>query len=223
MRWSALLEKNRAGSITIDGRIHEGWELSVESLLAGEAGKQPEQFILEPAKTLVLALGNLSAAPAPAIRFMAAPRPANSQGSGVEGKPFLGEYIKLALNALTWNVETPGGFLPERFTQVTVKFEYNAQDAPARAVLRAMDILPEGIVCTDADATVFGLGARKVLLKKNLGMMRSASIECRATRDGKNIPSLKVAYDLYGTIPVLYEKERKKKNNRGKPLAARKG
>lgn len=119
------------------------------------------------------------------------------------------EYFTMLEDALLFGVERhKEKDTLERFSRYIVKYQYNDKGIPVMAEFQTTYVLEEGEISLTANADILGLGGKKALMKKNLGMLRSASVSCTSKKDGRTIPSLLAAFDLYDKIPKLYEDER---------------
>ncbi len=171
----------------------------------------------EAAETLAEALGPLDGIPA-RLKGVLSPT-ALKRASTETLEP--GAYLRLLDDALLWNVEV-GKRDPalEGFNLYKIDYRTNERGTPCGCAFRVVNQLPEGRITITADADVYGLGEKKVILEKNLGMLRSARVECLARNgNGNQVPSLKAAFDLYDAIPILYQKQRREKIDIGRPKA----
>lgn len=207
-KWSAKFRHQGGACFHVCGALLPDSSPVIELIRQKDENGQFADIAGKPSKTLKFALGALNRLP---VRLSALLRPTGAAG-GKETKSgdFLAKYLELVRRALVWGVEPARGHEPgTEFDLYRVEFfDAPPGSAAARAELSMTCQLDEGDIVISADADVFGLGAKKVTLRKNLGLLRSAVVDCRASHKGHGLPSLKVAFDLYELIPVLYEEER---------------
>lgn len=122
-------------------------------------------------------------------------------------------YLETAMDALLWEVEG-GQKAKAMFKRLTVKTETGGVTC-----MTATACLRHGEILIECDADEFGLSRKRVTLRKSLGMSRETRAECVHLTDGKAVPSLSVALDLYEAIPRIYSGERNKGNRMGRPSA----
>lgn len=234
----ALMSKGQISAMSFDSKTH-GWNIYVHfpngdfAVIGGviqelcptiKYVKMPlpdgkwENIPVKGGKSLVSALTPLNGIPARLKRCLS-----NTGREGARnGKPerFLERYGILINDALFWDVE--GGDESKyrgAFSAWTVRYLPAEFGPVSSAKFQTSLKTDEGKITVTADADVYGIGDKKVILEKNLGMNRTAVIDCTIRKEGRMIPSLRVAFDLDKAIPVMYWKERKKKTGLGKPRA----
>lgn len=175
-----------------------------------------ESFKLNPGKTFVRSIGDLSGLPSRLKRCLSVC--SNAEPAGPEDLRKLQRFFLLEKNAIFWNVE--GGEkdsgLRERFTSFSVRFQYSGNDSLVKAVFTAVAPLSEGRVVLTMDADVYGLGAKKTALYRNVGMGRFFEADCVVRKEGVFRPSLTAAFDIDARLPVFYMEERNLRKERDK-------
>lgn len=214
-RWKMRLSFTGGKTLWIQG-VRDGENLWIEKLRMPQEEKGTENIPCERAKTLLESLGNLDGVPARLRRVLVSPGRENGSTDEKAGT-FLAGYVALIDEALTWDVEPRDEKRPMSRFNVR-RINYNESKAEFSAICD----LQEGRIILSADANVYGLGNKKVVLEKNLGMLRNAVVECCEKREGRSRPSVRAAFDLYDTIPVLYGMERVQKKDTGIPRAKKK-
>lgn len=207
--WSARY-RFPTDEFVIAGRFKESLVPTVDSVsLPGEKG-EGKDVRLNPSETLMGALGRLNEIPV-RLRRVLSP---TARKRAFPGELTLEDYTSLVGNALFWGIELHNRKEPMKgFSKYAVSYEGETDTDTQRVLLTMSCALNEGEVSVETDANVYGLGNKKVILRKNLGMNRMAAVRCTVTRNGKKIPSLKAAFDLYSAIPVLYGKGLKENQN----------
>ena len=215
--WSARYAFGTSEEFVITGIFRESLNPVLDAIKLPLPDGKYDNVQLKPAENLCEALGPLSGIP---VRLRRSLSPAGLT-AGKEGKidrPSLESFANLVANALFWGVELHQKEEPMKgFSKYTISFESENNHDVRRILLTMTCPLDEGEISVDSDATVYGLGNKRVVLRKNLGMARMATVKCTINRNGQKIPSLKAAFDLYDAIPVLYEKERHKTISMGRP------
>lgn len=202
--WSARYVFPAGETLILVGVFHESIIPIIQNVKFQVPGEKYIDVPSVASETLRGALSRLDEVP---VRLRQIMSPRGSKKAGNE-KFSLKSYLTLIDEAVMWGVETRAEGL-EGFVHYTVTFR---EEVGKRKVeFRLSADMPEGEIALQCDATEAGLGNKKAVIRKNLGMKRSVTAECSTRKDRKNIPSLKAAFDLYGRIPVLYSKERRKK------------
>ena len=205
-------------STLLAGHYAKGSGYIIETVLVKSPGKEYESVPFEPGKGLIEGLGNLSRVPVHLRRLLAPIGGIKAEETEIKNR--LSAYWKLLDGALIWDTEPKNPKEPlENFTIRRLDYEYDEDANPSWTKINAICSLEEGQITLSAEAGIYGLSAKKVTLEKNLGMLRSAHIDCWAKKENHRRPSIKAAFDLYWAIPVLYEKQRRKKKDMGKPKA----
>lgn len=215
-RWGAVVAFPRGDGLSLRGGQAPG-KGDILSVRVSAAPPSWRDVPTAPGKTLLTALADLSGTPVHLKRNLA-PAGARKAPEGLPQPPGPELYAELLSDALFWGVEgADGAGTLERFDKLAVHFEYGGGRTATKARIAATRYVTEGKVTVSADADVYGIGNRKVTLEKNLGLGHLAAVDCIAERKGTPHPSLRVAFDLADRIPVLYEKERRKKEKMGTP------
>lgn len=215
-QWSLSLHFPNGDAAVASGRKTPAG-FSVEELWMPLPGNRRELIRMKPATTFLSALSPLDTLPA---RLKHCMRSAGGQGSAGTHEGWFDKYRAVTADALFWEVED-GDRKKTRDMFNLFNVIYQASETGQVSLVKMSSSIKtrEGKITVSAEADVYGLSKKRVILEKNLGMNRSAVIDCRASKDGRTYPSLKVAFDLDSSIPVLYEKERRKKTGLGKPRA----
>ena len=214
--WSMKLRFPSGEKVILNGRFKESLNpvADVVKMPLSEGGL--EDFRLKASETLCGGLGPLNEVPAWLRRILSPGVPKTAH----RGELSIENYLDVINNALVWGIELQNEDNPlEDFSRYNISFTGGDGTNAEKIQFRISNSLLDGEIFLESDATLFGLGSKKVILRKNLGMMRMASINCTTNKKGRQIPSLKAAFDLYDAIPILYEKERKENISIGKPKA----
>lgn len=207
MSWSARLRREDAGSLNLTGFIIDG----CAPIISGAFVKSEDGTITEipvmPSKKLVLSLVKGGRVPGPAKLFVGKNGPLSEQKDKEGRQSFIKDYLTMARDALFWGVEPAKKEQLREMNKYAFRFDHDEYGSPIRVYLYLTAVRQEGRIWVEADIDPVGLGNKKVFLKKNLGMLHNASTECNARIDNRRVASLKVAFDLYDAIPVLYQTE----------------
>ena len=196
-----------------EGIVVKGIRTPVESRGIVEIPSLPE-------KTLLSAIKDLSGIPV-GLKASLVPVPSKITRGLKDTAKLVKSYYALENNALFWGVEgmSKDDRGESRFEDYSAKFNYNEEGSLVDVELATKAPLDEGKILLITRVNVFGIGSKKVILERNLGMGRGFMAECKIVKDGKSIPSLKVAFDLDKRLDTFYTKQRRKKKNMGKPKA----
>ena len=213
--WKTMVVFPSGDILSVRG-VSNAESVSVASVKTALPGGAWEAGATKPSEALCGALGDLSGT---SVRLKRVLSPAGLETASGGRPPVSWEtFVELTRNALFWDVEgADKKGIGERFPENEYKFNFELGGPVSSVELQTRCLLDEGEIIVRCDMNVFGLGNHKVILDKNLGMNRRALVDCRASRQGHPVPSLKVAFDLYDAIPVMYEKERRKKIKKGLP------
>lgn len=218
-RWKMRFVFETGETAWVQGTWDDEEILWVEKIYFPAKNGENEEYPVKRSKTILESLGDLRKVPVRLRRILSSTG-LEMAANGQNAVGFPKYYMKIIDDALLWNIEIRKEKDPmKNFCIHKISFIFNERGQSARAEFQAINDMPEGRIILSADADVYGLGNKRVLLEKNLGMLRSASVECNIKKEGRLIPSLKAAYDLYEAIPVMYGKERRKKIGIGKPKA----
>lgn len=162
----------------------------------------------KPGKTLQDVLGALDGVPARLKRNLSptAPKGGIKEEPGGDTRKVIAKtYFDVALDALCYKTE--GGDITENrmlFREVKAVFARRLAEAATSVELTAVSELKDGKIRLTAKADVYGLARKRCTLQKELGLGHRVDADCTAKKKGTAIPSIRVALDLYGAIPVLY-------------------
>ena len=209
--WTAVCEFPEKEMLILLGLLREDGIPMVSLIKMPLPGKHFDALTLRPSETLLKSLGPLNEVPARLRRILRSPGRETAKTGGLS----LRDYTGLVSQAIFWGVEpVENEEALKGFSRYIIAFDYGREPIGKRQAdtvrMKLVNILDEGEITVEADADVYGLGGKKVTLIKNLGMLRKATVYCTVNKDGRDIPSLKAAFDLYGAIPALYSKERRK-------------
>lgn len=207
MSWKARLSRKECGSLNLSGVFIDDGMPVISGAFRKDDGGTVTTIPLMPAKKLVLAIMKGGKAPGPARPFITKERAADAENGQAAGKPFIREYLALARSALTWNVETCSKEEEKELTKYSFRYDYDEYSSVVKVYLTLSAALIEGKISVETDIDAVGLGNRKVTLRKNLGMLHSITADCRSVMAGRNVASLRVAFDLYDRLPILYQTE----------------
>lgn len=217
-QWGAKLVFPSGEELYCEGRFVREGGVFIDALTLRETKVEAYKVPFTSARTLLAGLGTLDKVPSRLRRLLAPIGPERAINAEFENR--IKTYRAILDDALLWDTEPKNAKAPlELFEMRRATFDYNESNNPVGTAFAAVCALPEGQITLSSEADVYGLSTKKVVLEKNLGMSRHARVECWARKDGHRYPSIKAAFDLYDAIPVLYEKQRKKKIGIGKPKA----
>lgn len=207
MSWKARLSRQDCGSLHLSGVFIDGGTPVISGAFRKDGDGAVTEIPVLPAKRLILALMKDGRAPGPAKPFIGKGTAVNEGGGQTDGRPFIKEYLALARSALTWNVENCSRKQEELLTRYTFRYDYDEYGSAVKVYITLTAAMQEGKISVETDIDAVGLGNRRVVLKKSLGMLRGFSAECRSRIDNRNVASLRVAFDLYDAVPILYQAE----------------
>lgn len=176
-----------------------------------------------PGKTLLSALGELSGTPVRLKRCLSPTGP--KMGDYAKVSSLWGNRLfEMEEDALFWDVEGGEKESGNRklFKTIAVSYTRNETNGPMKASMVSSAPLKEGRILCSTELDIYGLGSRKVVLDRNVGLGHRAEIKCTARVNDRVVPSLKMALDLDSVLPILYFKERHKTLSRGKPKVSSK-
>ena len=216
-RWTYRYAFDNGTVLVIEGRFQES-EMLITGIRTPDAEGNKGEIPCLPSKRLIESLGPLNGLPARLKKVLSK----EAKTAASTGKLNHTGYVALLKSALMWEVEAKNENEPMAgFEIFRIVFHYNREDVVCGVDFSAACDMEEGRITVSANADLYGLGNKKVVLEKNLGMGRSISAICQRKKDDKTLPSLKAAFDLYDAIPLMYESQRKKDNTMGRPKAKR--
>ena len=209
-KWKIRLLFSGGDALWLHGTNGADEGLWIESLMMTTTeGKEKVPIPCTRSRTLMESLGNLGEIPIRLRRLLGVPTLPDHAPTESERDTFIENYVQLIDKALMWEVEMKSDTHSlERFAIRKMLYTFNEKKEVTLAKFSAVCELPEGRIILSADADVYGLGNKRVIIEKNLGMLRSAVIECRENHEKRYRPSLKTAFDLYHAIPLLYGSQR---------------
>lgn len=188
------------------GSFDKEYNPTVVILKMPSQGNSYENISIKPSKTVFESLGNLAGVPARLRRCLVSTAP--DGGKDDKSKSFVPIYLDILNSALSWEVVMkPGENTLVGFHLYKIDFQQNERGQITQADFSVTNSLENGEITISAEADIYGLSKKKVTLKKNLGMNRTAVVECNDKTKKRVRASLMVAYDLYNLIPVIYEAE----------------
>lgn len=202
LEWEAVFSLERI-HLTVSGRFAEGGVL-VATLCTDDYEARAAE---KPFSSLLEAFGDLSGLP-PHLKSMLSPVRLEIPGFEHVASILDDRFVQNEIDALFWGVDggRPEDGCRKYFRRMRTRF---APDGKGKVELSSSYSFGDSLIYVKADVDVFGLGARKVVLEKNLGMGRFARCECVRHVGGRYVPSLLVAFDLADAIPQLYCRERR--------------
>lgn len=190
--------------------------LTTESYYFPDKKAKGSPVPLVPGQTVVRALGDLSSLPS-RLKWCLSSFHDTEPAAPADIRE-TGRLFALEQDALFWNVE--GGKkedgLRHRFTSFNIRFHYQDEDIPVKAVFTAVAPLREGKVLLTMEVDVYGLGAKKAALYRNVGMGRFFEADCVVRKDGAFRSSLTAAFDIDARLPIFYTEERNLRKERDK-------
>ena len=213
--WRLTLSFENGERVCVTGSVTKE-SISFGTFYFPDKDSRKESYRLNPGKTFVRSVGDLSGLPSRLKRCLSAFR--DEEPAGPEDLRKVQRFFLLEKNAIFWDVEggEKDGELRRRFTSFSVRFQYSGNDSLVKAVFAAVAPLSEGKVVLTMDADVYGLGAKKAALYRNVGMGRFFEADCVVRKDGVFRPSLTAAFDIDARLPVFYMEERNLRKERDK-------
>ena len=207
--WRLNVRLPNGDTVEFSGKMSEG-NLILSSAVMPQIQGRGEAIALKPQKTLLEALGDISGIPARLRRCLAPRRPGNGLYPAGNHK----KVFALAQDALYFDVEgAENEKQREGFRFLVMRFYLDSTGQGIEKTKFEISMTgKDSVINIEADANVYGIGGKRVQLNKKLGLGHRAVIDCITEKNGRKIPSLKVAKDLDDMIPVLYGKERKQKS-----------
>ena len=205
--WRLTLSFYNGERVCITGSITKE-RISFGTFYFPDKDGRKESFRLNPERTFVRSVGDFSGLPSRLKRCLSSFH--DAEPAGEESIRKIQRFFLLERNALFWEVEGGGKDegLRERFTSFSVRFLYSGNDSLVKAVFAAVAPLSEGKVMLTMEADIYGLGAKKAALYRNVGMGRFFDADCVIRKDGAFRPSLTAAFDIDARLPVFYTEER---------------
>ena len=188
--------------------------------LAVRDGKGVQRVPVSVAGTVAAAVGDVSLLPLPLKRSLP---PLPGVVLAKQAAFDLPAVFSSVREALFYGVEGGGRDegLRSRFVTFSVRYEDTQEQGPVGATLSTRVHFCDGSISVCSDMDVYGLSNRSVSLCYNLGMGHRCVTDCLLVRDGRSVPSLRLAFDLASKFDGLYSKQRKKKTGLGKPRSSR--
>ena len=212
--WKLFMVFPAGDSVVVSGILEEEKASVTEVGMPDGDGFLRMETVVSP--TVVGALGNLSGIPARLKRCLAPAGPETAPGDDISRRVM--DFLVLEEDGLFWGVE--GGSVKAgyrvRFVEFSVKYKFNEAGERTDASFCAKSVFQDGRVKLCMNADVYGLGSKTVVLDRNVGLGGRFRAECTRTKDGREYPSLTVAFDLNDRVPVFYTEERHEANQLGK-------
>lgn len=183
-----------------------------------------EDMAVKAGKTLWEALGPIGGIPPRLVRLLASSGPEKAAAAALAagGAEFdFARCSRILRDALFWDVD--GGKdtkLTARFKTLDIRY---GQEGRQAAEIDTVCRLERGEVSLSSRCDLYGLSSRRATLEIRLGSGRTATVTCRQKKDGKDIPSIRAAFDLYAAIPEMYSSERYRREGLGEPAARKSG
>ena len=185
-------------------------------------GQQQQIKLQTQSKTLLSSLGDLSRIPPQLKQYLS--REAKTGGKetiSVKLSPMA--FLPIAKDAVFFKVEgtdNPAG--KSHFSYWRLNYILSEQDETVRAEIHARTRTQTGLITISVETDIYGLGNKKVTLRKKLGADRYFVADCRRISDGREVPSLTVALDLDKAIKNFYPPvQKRERKGMGKPKAGK--
>lgn len=204
--WQVTVLSKNGIIIRVKGRGN-GQERKVTGLSFATEGKQWQDVPAEASETVCSAVGPLSGIPARLKQTLASPDLGTAPDAKAADK--FEKAVRLAFDALFWDTEKPQATEYEKdFRRIEFKFKPDREGNTRSVQFQSKQKINGSIITVTADADIYGLGKKKVTLEKDLGQGRAIEAGCTVRRDGRDHPSLRVAYDLGRRLTAIYSDER---------------
>lgn len=125
--------------------------------------------------------------------------------------------LNLSTDAVFWSTDDTDGHYRVRFRNVKIHYDIDTNGMTEKATVSAVCRMKKGKITVSCSADIFGLYDKKVVLEKDLGEGKKVKATCTAETNGKTIPSVRTAFDLYNAIPDMYTDQIHESQNKGKP------
>ncbi len=207
MQWKVFMVFPCGESVVMSVVLDKG-EASVHEVWMTDGDGSVLNVPVKASKTLAGALGSMSDLPVRLKRCLCPAGPETVPSEEFVRK--VEDFVKLESDGLFWGVEggLPEDGFRERFTDFVSRYVYDPSGICSKVSFVAKSSVSDGRVRLVMDADVFGLGSKAVYLDRGVGMGAGFRAECLREKDGKEFPSLVVAFDLNARVPVFYTAER---------------
>lgn len=217
-RWRCRVVFPVGATLHIEGTLAD-WRPSITKVMMPTPAGEKEEIRCRTANTLLESIAPLSGIPERLKRVLSR----DAKKTGVTPVSELLPYVRIIDSAVIWGVETHKKINPlEGFTVYRLKFDLNPAGEAYGVDVSVINDRKEGRIILSMRVDVYGLNNKKVTMEKNLGLGRTVSVDCKAKKEKKLIPSLLVAEDLYDALPAMYGNQRSEQKVIEGPRSAKK-
>lgn len=207
--WTLKLEHMQTTVLRIRGSLMNDSTPIISRIEYAVPGGGWKAIAIKHQSTVTQSIGNLSQLPQNLKKAMTA----GITKKNKKGLPFDMNYISMtALDALLFGVENKEGFkAEEHFGIYKFHFTDDYEGQPTEVDFASIMNVDGGTITVRAEANIFGLKNKRVILDKHVGLQHYVNVYCTLHEESIIRPSLKTAIMLNKKLPEIFTGDRKKR------------